>query len=659
MGAWLLRTPTGYYVPVLGIPFSPDRTFSSTASCVSNINFYGYKGVAEHLRHISACAFLYSAGSPDFRPVRCLPINPSVSRSTSMDTGGLAQMTYNSSFNNGSALGVPGASFGSRRKGSHIKRLSVPPPHISTIDESQPSAPIPTPRTSRSHLLAGLRTAPKSATMPSASQRQQHLGLEGDRYGNLSNRTADRIPQTAMGTGFPRHSLAVNQGLDMNTGRPMYTLPEQVLAPPALDIAGDTQIDESLYAELMSTNLFLAAQQQRLQQQLISVTAAAQQFQGLNLGTPMVQQQQQDYPSLSLPGMGFYQQQLQQGVQPVVQPVPGQPGLYSVYNPLTGQQNYIYDNTFQQDSTPQYQEEETQSPSVQVPTFRAEVSPPPENRQSPVNVSQPVSPPSGRSSPQETAPLPPPSANAFRRGHKKSSSFNPALKMPLDTAKANTAITPAAPKTAALPQTPATGTFGPGQARAGEHPIRQPRGPPSLEELTAKPTSKHEGSKNFATRQRRRAVHNLVRAGIERRGETRSFGCHSSGGTNTPASEKEFTFSDGDDATVRSGSLSSKPSLGSLRAAANGAIGSERKERSSRERRSQDSPYNTTPISEDGGFFGGKFAEVRADQASPRTGSPSVAAVVAGQKTVAQGQERRKTPMLVLSSAEKRKTPIM
>ena len=69
--------------------------------------------------------------------------------------------------------------------------------------------------------------------------------------------------------------------------------------------------------------------------------------------------------------------------------------------------------------------------------------------------------------------------------------------------------------------TPMTGTFGPGQARAGDHPIRQPRGPPSLEELVAKPTSNHEGSKNFVTRQRRRAVNNLVKAGLERRGASR------------------------------------------------------------------------------------------------------------------------------------------
>ncbi|KAA8572533.1 hypothetical protein EYC84_003143 [Monilinia fructicola] len=35
---------------------------------------------------------------------------------------------------------------------------------------------------------------------------------------------------------------------------------------------------------------------------------------------------------------------------------------------------------------------------------------------------------------------------------------------------------------------------------AGEHPIRQPRGPPPIEELRARPTSLFEGSKNFASR---------------------------------------------------------------------------------------------------------------------------------------------------------------
>lgn len=554
-------------------------------------------------------------------------------------------MTYNNSFNNGTSLGVPSSGFASRGKGSHIKRLSVPP-QVATIDESQPSASISTPRTSRSHLLAGLRTAPRSATIP--SQNQLRAGMDGGRFPG-AYRGMDRAPQTATGAGFPQHTFTPNQRPNQHQNhRPVYTLPEQVLAPPTLDMNGESGIDENMYAELMSTNLFLAAQQQRLQQQLISVTAAAQQFQGLNLGG-MSLPQQQAIPSLSLPGMGFYQQQLQQGVQPIVQPVPGQLGLFSVYNPLTGQQSYISDNSFQEDSSPQTYE--NQLAGQRVPQFRAEISPP-ADVPSPMHFPQPISPPSGTPSP------PSESASAFRRSHRKNPSFNPVFKTNIDTAKAN--IGPG-PRSAALPPTPATGTFGPGQGRAGEHPIRQPRGPPSLEDLVAKPTSKHEGSKNFTTRQRRRAVHNLVRAGIERRGDTRSSGCHSSGGTNTPASEKEFTFSDGDDATVRSGSLSSKPSLGSLRAAANGAIGSERKEKTGRERKSPESPFSSaTPTSEDG-YFESKFTDVRADQTpSPTsTSSPSVAAVVAGQGPVAQAPERRKTPMLVLSSAEKRKTPIM
>jgi len=582
-----------------------------------------------------------------------------------MDTGGLAQMTYNSSFNNGGSLGVPGSGFASRGKGSHIKRLSMPP-QVATIDESQTSASISTPRTSRSHLLAGLRTAPKSATIPS---HQQRSGMEGARFPGFPNRGPDRVPQTATGTGFPQHAYTTNQNTNSHhnlhhnsnnsyNNRMMYTMPEQVLAPPVLEMAGgDIPIDESMYAELMSTNLFLAAQQQRLQQQLISVTAAAQQFQNLNLGMSLQQQQQQQHvPSLSIPNMGFYQQQLQQGVQPIVQPVPGQPGMFCVFNPLTGQQSFIMDNNSQEDSSPQPHHDTQSQYSQQVPQFRAEISPPADSAQSPMQFPQPVSPPIGSPSPPHES-----SANALRRGHRKNPSLNPGIKTNIDTTKANVT---AGPRSAALPPTPATGTFGPGQGRAGEHPMRQPRGPPSLEDLVAKPTSKQEGSKNFATRQRRRAVHNLVRAGIERRGDTRSFGYHSSGGTNTPASEKEFTFSDGDDATVRSGgSLSSKPSLGSLRAVANGAIGSERKEKSGRDRKSPDSPFHSaTPTSEDGGYFGSKFVDVRGDYVpSPSasgTSSPSVAAVVTGQGPV-QAPERRKTPMLVLSSAEKRKTPFM
>jgi len=569
----------------------------------------------------------------------------------SMDAGGLAQMTYNTSFN-GVTLGVPGSGFASRGKGSHIKRLSVShPSKISSIGESQSS--VSTPRTSRSHLLAGLRTAPKHQTIPSTaplSQPHPRLELETARYGVAPTPYGGRVPQTATGASFPGHSFRANMG------RQMYCLPEHVLAPPAIDLAIDESgepMDEKLYAELVSTNLFLAAQQQRLQQQLASVTAAAQQFQGLHLGL-----NHQQILSPGIPTMSFYQQQMQQGMQPVVQPVPGHPGLYSVYNPMTGQQNFVVDNSAQQESSTQasYQDH-YQSPVAATPTFRAEVSPPPETTDSPVHSDPSPSPPRTiPTPPQDVTPLPPPSANSFRRSHKKTLSNVNSLKLGGEVGRT-------APKSAVFPPTPVTGTFGPGQGRAGEHPIRQPRGPPSLEELVAKPTSKYEGSKNFVTRQRRRAVHNLVRAGMERRGESRGSVHTGSGGSSSPASDTEFTFSlsDGENAR-RSGSLSSKPSLGSLRAVANGAIGSERKEkdRSSRTRGSVDSLYTAATASGDeGGVTGEKLTEIRTD--TTVLPSPTVAAVVAGYptETVNQATERRKMPMFVLSSAEKRKSPIV
>lgn len=573
----------------------------------------------------------------------------------SMDAGGLAQMTYNSSLN-GNSLGVPVSSFASRGKGSHIKRLSVPQP--SKLDEPNPANSVPTPRTSRSHLLAGLRTAPKQqqhhrhqpstpATAP-VGQRAINRNLDNSGFAANQNSYQPRHPQTATGASFPNHQGSNSgYGLQQSMAQ-MYTLPEHVLAPPMLDFEqeeyGDP-MDDKFYADLVSTNLFLAAQQQRLQQQLASVTAAAQQFQGLNLGMPLGQQQ---VLTPATPPMGYYQQQAQQGMQPIVQPVPGQPGLYSVFNPMTGQQNLVMDNSVQLEESPSstpYQEHFPDAFSaVDSPTLQ--VSPPPETDELPVRSKQSPSPPrSARSPPkeEEVAPLPPPSANAFRRGHKKGPSFASSISVDVDAPKSS------GPRSSALPPTPMTGTFGPGQNRAGEHPIRQPRGPPSLEELVAKPTSKYEGSKNFVTRQRRRAVHNLVRAGIERRGDSRGSMHNGSGGSTTPSSDAEFSFSgsDGDEAGTRSGSLSTKPSIGSIRAVANGAIGSEKKEKDSqsRTRGSVDSMYATTAVSSD------------ESQTSPTT-----AAIVAGRGMTAGNQgssERRKMPMLVLSSAEKRKSPVM
>ncbi|KAI7641999.1 hypothetical protein KC318_g21661, partial [Hortaea werneckii] len=85
----------------------------------------------------------------------------------SFDAGGLAQMTYNN--NNGFAsngLNAPSSGFGNgNRSRFNNKRLSVAlPPNVSSISENQVDNP--TPRTSRSHLLAGLRTQPKAPSVP-------------------------------------------------------------------------------------------------------------------------------------------------------------------------------------------------------------------------------------------------------------------------------------------------------------------------------------------------------------------------------------------------------------------------------------------------------------------------------------------------------------
>ena len=542
-------------------------------------------------------------------------------------------MTYqpHNSFNTG--LGVPSSGFSSRR-GSQTKRLSVAPPsNISTIAEQQQNVSSG-PRTSRSHLLAGLRTAPKSPTFPISApptQVQQPYrrqdSPENSQYGR-------GIPHTAVGGSFPS-----SQRFAMNGNGQMYALP-QILAPPTLQFGGtsdDQSLDPEYYAELMATNQYLAQQSQRLQQQLLDLTAAQQQMQSMNLNGGMGQQQQYNPSSIAL-NNGFYNQQLQNGLQPVVSPVPGTPGLYTVYNPMTGQQGYVMDNSVQQQATTQSQSlgtELSHSPPPTTPTFRAQVTPPPENSlpARTLSASPPrLSPPKSTFSPSaDVNPLPPPSANAFRRGHAKGlSSVTGNVMNAQDGPKSGV------PKSAGFPQTPMTGTFGPGQNRAGDHPTRQPRGPPSLEELVDKPTSKHEGSKNFVTRQRRRAVHNLVRAGLDRRALSR--GSNSIDSIGTPSSECDITFSisssdnDSDSAASGSGSSSGRPS----------PIGSERKEMKarSRDRNSTGTPFTTASLSsDDGTTVGGQMVEVKME----------------GNENMS---DRRRAPLLVLTNAEKRKSAI-
>ncbi|KAI1140021.1 hypothetical protein F5Y05DRAFT_403136 [Hypoxylon sp. FL0543] len=555
-------------------------------------------------------------------------------------------MSHNG-FTSPTGLGMPTGGLASRRGGGqNIKPLS-----FEAIKASEPKDNgVPTPRTSRSHLLAGLRTAPKSATAasfgpasPTSAVPPSHMhgrnSMAGNIYGNQENMYSG--PKTSL----PRlASQQQSYNPMMSIGHQQQYTPEQILAPPELhlDEQVQDQMDPSLYAQLVATNMYLAQQQQRLQQQLLSVQAAAQQFQNMNLSGQSVLQQQ-----MALQNLYHQQQQLKNLQQSMATSMPAQQNLYTYYDPTTGQQVYYIDQNAGQvnnvtnsgyvDRTPGTpQGYNRQQPNSSTP--RVQVSPPPAENSYPTF--RTTSPPKKVESTAEPMPLPPPSANAFRRGHKKSSSLangNKGLSLSTDEPPKS-----AGPKTASFPLSPMTnGGYGPGQARAGEHPIRQPRGPPALDELRAKPTAKHEGSKNFAARTRRSAVHNLVKAGMVRR-----KGTGSSCGSMSPVSESAeevgtpLTDNESDSGRSGSGSLSgdAEPSLASSRTSTSGswgAIGSDRPGSRQKSRKSVDSLSS-------GGESEGSFASVF------KNGSQR-----AGKTESTDGQ--RKAPMLVLTSAEKRK----
>ncbi|CAD0082002.1 unnamed protein product [Aureobasidium vineae] len=540
----------------------------------------------------------------------------------SMDAGGLAQMTFNGFSSNG--LGAPGSGFASRNRGAHNhKRLSVGlPQHINPIENHSDSNP--TPRTSRSHLLAGLRTAPKTPAV-TASAPYNQLDYQSQLSGmdaNTYNAYMQSVPQSATAASFGGNHYGGRQQHQQQRHQQqqqqhMYSMPEQVLAPPTF-YGQEAEMDPNVMEQLQLTSLFLAQRQQQLQQQLAAITAAANtaQLQGLNLA-----QFQQPMSQINAYG----QQHAQQQQSPIE--VPGQPGLYLVYNPMTGQYQYAVDNNAQSPMSPVSQHQNgffnVDTPQKQQqPVFRAEISPPPTERPTPTG-SRSITPPKKTSSPASSLahvePLPPPSANAFRRGHKKASSLAiNALTGTSDGPKTSSVATFGSARSV-FPPTPMTGTFGPGAARAGEHPVRQPRGPPPLEELIALPTSKHEGSKNFATRQRRRALDNLVRAGSFRRAVSGSP-------RGSPISERELHFQSEEDepcfrkqspiGSERNAKRSSKDSLEGL--GAGGAV--------------------HTPVSEKGDAFDmGAFAK--------QLPSP-----------IQQGLGRRHMMLGVLSAAEKRKS---
>ncbi|KAL2136957.1 hypothetical protein VTI74DRAFT_11139 [Chaetomium olivicolor] len=572
-----------------------------------------------------------------------------------MDAGSLAQMSH-TPFNQSHGLPM-GSGLASRRGGQNIKPLSF------DSLKSPTDNGLPTPRTSRSHLLAGLRTAPKSATatnfpsLPSPTtvgpQARNRNSMASSMYDttNLYNSG----PKTSMprfaSQQQPQQPQSYNQVMGFNQ---QYTA-EQVLAPPQLQLdEAREHIDPNLHAQLLYTNAYLSEQQQRLQQQLRALQAAAQQFQGLSLNG-QAQMMQQTYPTV-------YQQQLQ-NVQAMMAPTTSQPNVYAAFDPLTGQQTlYMDQNQVQAQLNAQLQAQlhaqlnaqlanqaqlanayaSVQQPTVGTP--RLQVSPPPSDMNK-AGFRIPT-PPRRYDSPAEcTTPLPPPSANAFRRSHKKSPSV--ANKNQLSIATTEESPKSAGPKTGSFPLTPVTAGYGPGQGRAGEHPIRQPRNPPSLDELKSKPTAKHEGSKNFVTRTRRSAINNLVRAGLERRKEARSSGSIS------PISESseelvETPMTDNDSDSVRSGSGSlidrddAECSLPSSRTSTGswGAIGSDRP--SSRQKANRSSVDNA-PSDSESARESGSFASLLKN--SNRDTKPGT-------------DVQRKAPRLVLTSAEKRKLAV-
>lgn len=451
----------------------------------------------------------------------------------SMDAGGLAHMTtYNNHFSQNS-----GPSY--RGKGSHLRNISVP----ASSNLAAPSAdnePTKTPRSARSALLANLRTAPKTPN-PTPTSAPIESGLGASRHA-VSN--SSRYNAVYESNGVYQHQ----QGL-----------PTPPSSSPAVNYGDGAEqveeMDQEMYAQmLMAQNYYL--QQAQLQQQI----ATAQKVQQLQQQLAQLQMQSgtgySATPPMS-PGMG-----VSNGTVGMYGS-----GMYNVYNAY--QQPYLQTQGLQGQGYGQFSPQQHLQQSPPIPSA-VEISPPtPQDQVPPPNVlsmaastrasNRSRSPPklnlqSSTSSSSSS------SSSSFRRGHRKASSLSTCTTMNnIDIAEA--------PKTAVprsmLPSTPLTATFGPGHA-SGTHPIRQPRGPPSIDELREKPTSKAEGSKNFATRQRRRAISRLVTAGIERRSARSTSG--SVGGTMTPVSENDgFGFEETESISSSVSGITGRQSRQSLR----------------------------------------------------------------------------------------------
>lgn len=532
-------------------------------------------------------------------------------------------MTFNASNNNTSAFpnpnfGAAGSGFGARGSRYNSKRLSVAlPPDAAPLSENSVGAP--TPRTSRSHLLAGLRTQPKT---PGVSASTPYNQTQHSADGLAASQWADQAAYNGMSHAYQQGNNAQQQAA-MRAGQQMYALPEQVLAPPSL-YEQHEGMDPNLLQQLQMTSVFLAQRQQQLQQKLAALSVP-EQINAAAFANPYDQAQ----ASLA---QHFQQQnyQIQQGMhgpQHVQGPIEVQPGVYLVYNPAIQGYSYVYDTSVQLANQSAMNQQVEQMAAL---SFQQSSTPVNERTRSFTPPKKSSTPPSN----EHVEPLPPPSANAFRRGHKKASSLaiNPALGV-ADGPKTSSAASFGSQR-AVVPQPPMTGTFGPGSARTGEHPIRQPRGPPPLDELTGAPTSKHEGSKNFATRQRRRALDSLMRAGTQRRGVSRSSG-------GSPTSERDYNFTIHEDVLGEELASISSSAVGSRKMS---PIGHEMKQK----RGSQGS---------NDGYFGLSSAsssecEDIAFKQPPTPATPLDSAPVFGE-------QRKKMMMGVLNAAEKRKSTFM
>ncbi|KAK6332449.1 hypothetical protein TWF730_004125 [Orbilia blumenaviensis] len=474
----------------------------------------------------------------------------------SIDAGRPATMSYSFQQHQLSGNMLANGFGASRGKPDAVNKIPIPSlPTISASLYDDPNAMFPQTPTARSsgraQLLAGLRTAPKTPTgiehPGMGSFDGEFLGDSGQIGTANFNFLMNRNERTFA------HDLSRHQSVpSMHPQVARSSLPQDhfnnvqfsfggLPTPPTSShylYQGDQEYEAKAYAELLARNLSLAQQQQQ-QQQFIQQLRMAQQAQ-------QIQQMHQQIQPL----------QIQSTISQALGTPPISPAVYSPTVANLHQSHCMYGSNAQatpHSYTPQQSRPkptgfsthaQSEQPSLVSMTSQLRISPSPPLARSAART------PSSRSSPSPTrgcgnldrvsakkTPSPPPaSASTFRRGHKKCISLSGCSNM-------NPALADGGPKTSiprlsGVPSTPLNSTFG----GRGDHPIRQPRGPPALEEIIAKPTAKHEGSKNFSSRQRRRALTKLVNAGLERRG-TKQAGPVSS---MAPVSEHETSEQSGE-----------------------------------------------------------------------------------------------------------------